>query len=94
MTNHIDNNFGFPCMVPNTVIEAENGDFYVSYNDYDISIYGTDTTALVKGQMEKFYILNGDHRKQYSVLIPKGFNACLDYFKKNIKFINKNSDKL
>ena len=68
--------------------------FYVSYNGYDITIYGDVTTALVVGQMQKFYILNGDHRKEYSRIIKNGFAYCMDYFKKNIEKINKNSDKL
>ena len=68
--------------------------FYVSYNSYDIAIYGDVTTALVVGQMQKFYILNGDHRKEYAEIIEDGFNKCLDYFKKNIDKINKNSDRI
>jgi hypothetical protein len=30
--------------IPNDVIEG-NG-FYISYNDYDVSIYGSDTTII------------------------------------------------
>ena len=74
---------------PNFVTDKDN--FYISYNDYDSDIYGSDTTALVFGQMEAFYILNGDHRKNYTLL--KGFNACLEYFKKNIIHINKYSEE-
>lgn len=68
--------------------------FYVSYDSYDIAIYGDITTALVVGQMQKFYILNGDHRKEYTEIIKDGFEKCMDYFKKNIDKINKNSDRL
>jgi len=92
MTRHSDSILGFPVMVPNTVIDA--GDFYISYNDYDTDIYGSDTTALVLGQMEKFLILNGDHREQYSSLLSSGFVACFNYFKNNVESINKRSDKL
>ncbi|MBO5019781.1 MAG: hypothetical protein J6D52_03850 [Clostridia bacterium] len=67
--------------------------FYVSYNSYDIAIYGDVTTALVLGQMQKFYILNGDHREGYKKLISAGFEKCMEYFIKNISLINKNSDK-
>ncbi|ABQ28941.1 hypothetical protein [Acidiphilium cryptum] len=49
---------------PNLILNG-NG-FYVSYNDFDRGIYGGDTTALVLGQMERFFILNGDHRGQYA----------------------------
>lgn len=66
--------------------------FYVSYNEYDTAIYGCDTTALVVGQMEKFYILNGDHREKYSSLIERGFDACMSYFQENISLINIRSD--
>jgi len=57
--------------------------FYISYNNYDIGIYGCATTALVWGQMMYFMILNGDHRKAYEELTPLGFEACYDYFKAN-----------
>ena len=82
---------GFPVVEPNQVQEGE--DFYISYNDYDIAIYGCATTALVKGQMEQFYILNGDHRKAYAPLIEKGFAACFDYFLQNINLISKHSNR-
>jgi len=78
--------------VPNRVTQG-NG-FYISYNNVDSDIYGSDTTALVWGQMEKFYILNGDHRKQYTPLISQGFDACLAYFKANSALINMRSDIL
>ncbi|MGG1263817.1 hypothetical protein [Brevibacillus laterosporus] len=68
--------------------------FYISYNNYDIYIYGCATTALVLGQMQKFYILNGDHRKQYVEIIEQGFDKCLSYFNDNVNNINKYSDKL
>lgn len=49
-------------MIHNDVIEREN--FYISYNFGDVGIYGSTTTAIVIGQMQRFYILKGDHRKQ------------------------------
>lgn len=88
----------------NTVMEGSNepiefnqnlyDGFYVSYNNYDTDIYGCATTALVLGQMQKFYILKGDHRKQYAEIINQGFSKCLDYYKSNIADSHKNSDKL
>ena len=77
--------------VPNVITEGDG--FFVSFNDRDSAIYGSDTTALVFGQMQAFYILNGDHRAAYSALIPQGFDACLDYFKANIAGANKFSDR-
>lgn len=68
-----------PVTVPNSVMDGDG--FYVSHNDRDYASYGCETTALVVGQMEKFYILKGDHRTAYAVLIGQGFEACLDYFK-------------
>ena len=69
----------FQLSIPNTTIDGDG--FYVSYNDYDTAIYGAATTALVFGQMQRFFILTGDHRPQYLELMQDGFHACLDYFK-------------
>ncbi|WP_024910546.1 hypothetical protein [Chania multitudinisentens] len=81
-----------PIVIPNDVMDG-NG-FYVSYNSVDSQIYGSETTALVFGQMQRFYILNGDHRAEYSLLIDQGFNACLNYFVENLDVINKYSEAL
>ncbi len=78
--------------IPNVTTDGDG--FFVSFNDRDSAIYGSDTTALVFGQMQAFYILNGDHRAAYSSLIPQGFDACLDYFKANVQHANKFSDKV
>ncbi len=76
---------------PNCVAPGDG--FYVSYNDFDLDIYGCCTTALVLGpQMEKFFILNGDHREQYARLIGQGFDACLAYFNANPELVNVRSD--
>ncbi|MDU8350777.1 hypothetical protein RYA05_02595 [Pseudomonas syringae pv. actinidiae] len=81
-----------PLVSHNSVVAGS--DFYVSHNDHDISIYGCETTALVVGQMQAFYVLNGDHREAYKALIANGFDACLDYFKANIEHANKHSDRI
>jgi hypothetical protein len=81
---------GFALCIPNDIIEG-NG-FYISYNNHDNDWYGSDTTALVVGQMEHFYILNGNHVANYLPLIEKGFNACFDYFEEHIERINKTSE--
>ena len=68
--------------------------FYVSYLPHSED-YGSNTTALVVGQMQRFFILNGDFRKQYNELIPLGFKACYDFFKANLEHRNiKNRDKI
>ena len=78
----------------NTTKDSPAGDFYVSYNPSSRD-YGSDTTALVLGDMDKFYILIGDHRKQYDAILSKGWDACLDYYKANMaEFGHKFSDKL
>jgi hypothetical protein len=68
--------------------------FYVSYNNYDRAIYGDVTTALVLGQMQKFYILTGNHCEQYKELINQGFFKCFDYFKANINQVHRYSDEI
>jgi len=75
---------------PNEIVEGDG--FHVSYNCVDGEIYGCDTTALVIGQMEAFYILDGDHRQAYAALVPQGLKACLGYFEDNIDRANKRSD--
>lgn len=66
--------------------------FYVSYNDVDTSFYGSATTALVLGQMQWFFILNGDHREGYRQCFNGGFFACYAYFLRNLDRINFTSD--
>lgn len=75
------------------VVDGKTYDgFYVSYNHHDIATYGDVTTALVLGQMQKFYILNGNHSEAYKKLEKAGFLKCMDYFKQHISQINKYSD--
>jgi hypothetical protein len=78
--------------VPNNTMSGAG--FYVSYNAHDENIYGDVTTALVRDQMDAFYILNGNHMRQYAELIDSGFDACLAYFEDNIDQINKYSDRV
>ena len=78
------------CPSPNQVYQFK--DFYISYNYKDHDIYGCETTALVIGNMEKFLILDGDHREQYEPLVEKGLDSCLEYFNNNIHLKNKYSE--
>lgn len=82
----------FVSATPNTVRSGDG--FYVSHNSEDISVYGCETTALVLGQMAHFYILKGDHRRQYEDRIALGLDACLDYFRANSGDIHPYSEKL
>lgn len=78
--------------VPNVVMDG--GDFYISFNSGDENFYGHPTTALVWGQMQRFFILNGDHRAAYSALLLQGWDACFDYFRNNVAHANRYSDRL
>lgn len=79
--------------IPNN-ITAEHKDFYISYNNRDTAIYGCDTTALVKNNQEKFFILNGNHTENYNAIINNNgsFAECFDYFKKHDAEKSKFSD--
>ena len=79
---------------PNTILNSNKQDFFISHNDRDIAIYGGETTSVVVGQMEAFYILNGDHRDAFKKLILEGFGSCMKYFLDNIELINHRSDTL
>ena len=81
----------FP-LTPNEIKDFK--DFYISYNLVDSNIYGSDTTAIVIGQMEKFYILNGNHSTELEKIAKEsGLQGCLDYFNNHSDLINKYSDK-
>ena len=54
----LDSGVTVPLITPNVVMDGD--DFYISYNGVDAAIYGGQTTALVIGQMQAFYILNAD----------------------------------
>jgi sulfur transfer complex TusBCD TusB component (DsrH family) len=86
----LDSGVTVPLITPNVVMDGD--DFYISYNGVDAAIYGGQTTALVIGQMQAFYILNGDHQAAYAALIPQGLSACLAYFKAHQGQKNKFSD--
>lgn len=81
---------GIPVNVPNE-IRRNSDDFYISYNA-STRDYGCPTTALVLGGCEKFYILCGDHRKQYEE--AETLEACLDYYRTNPELQHEYSDKL
>ena len=65
-----------PTIIPSPNSTTDGDGFFVSYNSRDAAIYGADTTALVVGQMQKFYILDGDHRLQYAPLIPRALRPA------------------
>lgn len=94
---------GYPILVPNEITNNNKirgtykgfnlREYYISYNDYDTNIYGSDTTALVieTDTKEYFYVLNGDHRKE---LNNKTLDDCLAYVANNQDKLSKYSEKL
>lgn len=77
-----------------TINDKSYDGFYISYNNYDIDCYGCETTALVLGQMELFYILKGDHRKQYKSLIDQDFDCYINYYLCHLNLSHPYSDKI
>lgn len=79
---------------PNTTTRGVG--FHLSYNDVDTdeAAYGSVTTALVVGNMERFYILSGDHRPGLADRVPLGLEACLEYVLAHADQLNKRSDPL
>lgn len=84
---------GIPIFIPNDSFDLEDTGCYVSYNNYDIHIYGCDTTALVRMDginPTKFLILNGNHLKEYFEL--KTYDKCVRYFTQHLEQQNKLSE--
>lgn len=80
---------GIPYTTYNVVDDTDHG-YYVSYNNYDYAIYGSDTTAIVlEVPRTVFLILNGDHREVLDGLNRK---EAIAYFHSNKKFKNEKSD--
>jgi hypothetical protein len=77
-----------PQIEPNIITEKE--DYYISYNPVDVSTYGDVTTAIVVGQMEHFYILNGNHYK--TLCSMKSFDECIAYFNANLHLKSRFSE--
>jgi hypothetical protein len=77
---------------PNKIIEFQN--FYVSQNNQSFN-YESETTAIVFGQMQLFFILNGDHfDRVLNIAKDFGMQGVIDYFIKNIDETNKYSEHL
>lgn len=84
---------GLPGMSsPSATLVDDSEVFYLSYNDRDVAIYGSDTTALVLAQMLRFYVLKGDHREALASAKEKGFVACMEYVKQNKDQIHHSDD--
>lgn len=70
--------------------KLEGDGFFINYNPNpgaEIASFRGDNrsseTALVeKAEDRNYRILNGDFRKEYEELAPKGFEACLEFYDK------------
>jgi hypothetical protein len=78
-----------PIRAPNEV--SNFTDFYISANGHND--LGQPTTAIVLGQMRRFYVLNGDHSKALEAAAREGgLGACKEYFMNHIDQANKHSE--
>ena len=78
---------GIPIIVPNITKDFDL--HYISFNNYDTSLYdGHITTAVVDNNMYKFIVLNGDHRKALDGL---SLQDAIDYVTKNSDQLNSKS---
>ena len=82
---------GVPVYVPNEIRQIDSS-FYISYNASSAG-YGCKTTALVLESPHtiKFFILCGDHRKQYDS--ASTLEACLAYYDNHKDLQHGYSDK-
>ena len=93
-------NNSFTGLKENNFVLSGKG-FYISYNpDSQRSYFGArfdqiinefngkndggEETALVKNR--KYYVLNGDFRKEYEKLLGKGFKKCKEFFDSKKEF--------
>ena len=73
-------------------LRLDAGDFSISYippfsnpwkgTGFDGDLPSGEEIALIKDK--KYYILNGDFRKEYLALAPLGFDACMKFFLENV----------
>lgn len=78
----------------NIIIQGDG--FYVSYNPEPFDLFEDcmpEETALVYGEMQAFYILEGDHREEYSKRLRDGWDSCFEYFRSNLNQISPYSDR-
>lgn len=87
---------GIPISIINRIVlDNREEKYHVSYNP-SVRDYRVATTALVittkDNKKELFYILSGNHSKQYSNC--KSLKECIDYFIENKELMHKFSDAL
>lgn len=80
------------CVIAPNSIASFDG-FYISHNSRNVNADGEETTAIVIGQMLRFFILTGDHRKELiEAATAGGVEQCLAYFRENIRFAHSTSE--
>ena len=65
---------------PNNIVRKGDG-FYISF--LPESKLNHAETALVVKEPKEFFILYGNHLKEYEELIPLGLDACFEYYNQN-----------
>ena len=78
--------------LPGSINELLYGEgFFISYNpkpggnipSFEADNRGDETALVVPGDKKEYRILNGDFRKEYLELVPKGLEACIKFFDEN-----------
>lgn len=83
------------------MIVPDDGDYFISYNPNCTTFGDGSETALVNvpygsdyGVPTTYYILLGDWREKYTAVIDKGYEACLEIYKKNQEYKSSWSNNL
>lgn len=74
----------------NYVLNACN--FFISFNPKCSDSRGSET-ALINDSKDlyEYHILDGDWRKEYEKFFPLGFDACKQFYMKNLEFRSEHS---
>ena len=74
--------------IPPNITSHRSEDYYVSYLEKSAD-YGCETTALVLGQMQLFWVLKGDHREG---LEGKALQDAMQYVSTHVDLLHDMSD--
>ena len=69
---------------PNTANDMMSRFFTQLANSSGRNVQDGEETALTDTIKDKWFILEGDFRKEYEEAFPKGLEACMEVYKKNI----------
>jgi hypothetical protein len=70
----------------NETLDGEG--FFISYNAdpsggipmFEADGGGAETAIVVHDDVNEYRILNGDFRKEYTGIVGKGLNACIEFY--------------